>query len=208
MVERCSHCQIGGCTQRTELQVAAPLPNRAWSHLAADLCELNGKTFLVAIDYYSRYLEIAQLSTTTSRVVILQLKEMFARWGICDKITTDNGPQFSSDEFKKFAEEYGFEHVTSSPGFPQSNGGAERAVQIAKKILRQDDIFLGLMTYRATPVAATGKSPAQIMTKREMKTRLPCLERISTRRTLIELAYAIDMQYIKQSTKATSISIK
>ena len=33
------------------------------------------------------------------------------------------------------------------------------------------------MTYRATPVAATGKSPAQIMTQRETKTRLPCLDR-------------------------------
>ena len=107
----------------------------------------------------------------------MQLKEMFARWGICNKITTDNGPQFSSDEFNKFAEDYGFEHVTSSPGFPQSNGEAERAVQIAKKILGQDDISLGLMTYRATPVAATGKSPAQIMTQREMKTRLHCLDR-------------------------------
>ena len=102
---------------------------------------------------------------------------MFARWGICDKITTDNSPQFSSDVFRKFAEDYGFEHITSSPGFPQSNGEAERAVQMAKKILRQDDIFLGLMTYRATPVAATGKSPAQIMTQREMKTRLLCLDR-------------------------------
>ena len=177
MVERCSHCQIGRSTQRSEPLVTTPLPKRTWSHIAADLCELNGKKYLVVIDYYSRYLEIAQLQTTTSRFVITQLKEMFARWGICDKITTDNGPQFSSDEFRKFAEDYGFEHVTSSPGFPQSNGEAERAVQIAKKILRQDDIFLGLMTYRATPVAATGKSPAQIMTQREMKTRLPCLDR-------------------------------
>ena len=60
-------------------------------------------------------------------------EEMFARWGICDKKTTDNGPQFSSDEFRKFAEDYGFEHVASIPGFPQSHGEAERAVQIAKK---------------------------------------------------------------------------
>ena len=102
---------------------------------------------------------------------------MFARWGLCDKITTDNGPQFSSDEFRQFANDYTFQHVTSSSGFPQSNGEAERAVQIAKKILVQDDPSLGLMTYRATPDAATGRSPAMMMTRREMETLLPCLQR-------------------------------
>ena len=60
------------------------------------------------------------------------------------------------------------------------------------------------MIYRATPVAANGKSPAQIMTQREMKMRLPCLDR----RTLIELADERDMEDMKQSTKDTSISVK
>ncbi|KAI0232800.1 hypothetical protein LSAT2_016905, partial [Lamellibrachia satsuma] len=104
-------------------------------------------------------------------------KDMFARWGLCDKITTYNGPQFSLDNFRQFTNDYTFQYVTGSPGFPQSNGEAERAVQIAKKILVQDDPFMGLMTYRATPVAATGRSPAMMMTQREMKTLLPCLQR-------------------------------
>ena len=132
-VENCSHCQIGRSTQRSEPLMTAPLPDRAWSHLAADLCELKGKKYLVVIEYYSRYLEIAHLTTTTSQAVILQFKDMFARWGLCDKITTDNGAQFSSDEFRQFTKDYTFQHVTSSPGFPQSNGEAERAVQIAKR---------------------------------------------------------------------------
>ena len=102
---------------------------------------------------------------------------MLAQWGLCDKITQDNGPHFSSDEFRQFPNDYTFQHVTSSPGFPQSNGEAERSVQIAKKILVQDDPSLGLMTYRATPVAATGRSPAIMMTQREMHTLLPCLQR-------------------------------
>ena len=177
LVQKCSHCQIGRATQRSEPLVTTPLPDGAWSHLAADLCELKGKKYLIVIDYYSRYLEIANLTTTTSRAVITQLKNMFARCGLCDKITTDNGPQFSSDEFRQFAVVYKFQHVTSSPGFLQSNGEAERAVQIAKKILIQDDPFLGLMTYRATPVAATGRSPAVMMMQREMQTPLPCLQK-------------------------------
>jgi len=39
----------------------------------------------------------------------------------------------------KFAEEYGFEHQTSSPRYPQSNGEVERAVQTIKKLLKIND---------------------------------------------------------------------
>ena len=49
-----------------------------------------------------------------------------ARHGIPDKIVSDKGPQFSSQEFKKFKDLYEFDHVTSSPTYPQSNGKAER----------------------------------------------------------------------------------
>ena len=59
--------------------------------------------------------------------------------------TSDNGPQYSntrnlfdiSHEFKQFSKEWGFQHVTSSPEYAHSNGGAERAVQSAKRILKK-----------------------------------------------------------------------
>ena len=50
---------------------------------------------------------------------------LFARHGIPQELVTDNGPQYSSREFSKFAENFGFIHTTSSPKFPQSNGEAE-----------------------------------------------------------------------------------
>ena len=117
MVENCSHCEIRRTTQCSEPLVTTPLTDRTWSHLAADLCELKGKKYLVVIDYYSRYLEIIHLTMTTSRAVILQFKDRFAGWGLCDKITTHNGPQFSSDEFKQFVNDYTFQHVTSRSSF-------------------------------------------------------------------------------------------
>ena len=54
-------------------------------------------------------------------------------------MVSDNGPQFASSEMKKFAVSYKFEHVTSSPRYPQGNGLAERAMQTMKKMLTAKD---------------------------------------------------------------------
>ena len=64
-------------------------------------------------------------------------------------LVTDNGPQYTADEFAKFARTYNFFHITSSPYFPQSNGLAERAVQTVKNILRDSrDTYPSLHIYR------------------------------------------------------------
>ena len=129
------------------------------------------------VDYYSRYIEIAHLTNMTSGQTIGKTKNMFAHWGIPDEVVTDNGTQFFSDEFRVFAETYGFGHTTSSPYFPQSNGEVETAVQTAKKILKQDDRFLALMAYRATPVQPIQTSPCQLIMGRQIRTRIPTLEK-------------------------------
>ena len=155
------------------------------------------------MDYHSRYIELAHMPSTTSFAVIEKMKNMFARWGIPEEVTSDNGPQFNAEEFAKFAETFGFTHTTSSPTFPQSNGEAESGVQIAKKILRDPDPSVALMTYRATPVAAIGCSPAELVMGRRMRTLLPTIPRqlepvsldrsaIEAKDTLTKMRYADD----------------
>ena len=175
-VSSCEFCQENLPSQRKEPLVTTPLPERAWKKIGADLCEHKGQQFLVVIDYYSRFPEIAYMSSTTSDHVINKLKDIFARWGIPEELVSDNGPQFSSELFSKFSQEYDFKHVTSSPYHPQANGEAESGVRIAKKILKQSDPFVALMSYRATPHTATGVSPSQLMMGREIRTLLPTLE--------------------------------
>ena len=83
--------------------------------------------FLV-VDYYSCYIEVCSLRSITSASVIHKLKTVFARHGISVNLVSDSGPQFSSQDFCSFSKDYGFNHVTSSPNYPQANREAEWAV--------------------------------------------------------------------------------
>ena len=60
-------------------------------------------------------------STKDDTEVIKKMKVHFARYWIPEKLTIDNGPPFKAHEFEKFAQTYGFEHVTSS-GYPVQQG--------------------------------------------------------------------------------------
>ena len=84
-----------------------------------------------------------------------------------------NGPQYASEAYKKFAEEYQFKHVTSSPYFPQSNGEAERAVCTVKDLLKKsNDPYLALLAYRTTPLEV-GYSPSELLMSRTLRSTVP-----------------------------------
>ncbi len=142
-----------------------------------DLFHLKGKDYLLVIDYHSNYPEFCQLSAMTAEHVIAHTKAIFARHGIASTVISENGPQFSSQSFKEFAETYGFEHRTSSPLYPQSNGKAEKGVQIVKSLLKKaiencEYPYLAILNYRASPLE-NGLSPAEMLMKRKLRTRLP-----------------------------------
>src|SRR5436190_11438122 len=92
-------------------------------------------------------------------------------------VISDNVP-FNSVACKKFANEWNFQFIFSSPRYPKSNGLAERGVQTAKQILKKcfdegKDVQLALMDYRNLPIYNLGLSPSQLLLSRRMRTRLP-----------------------------------
>ena len=99
LVTTCPECMEVRPTQRKEPPITTPLPQRPWQKIGADICEYAKQNYLVVIDYFSRYLEIAHLPDMTSETTCARLKNMFARWGCPDELCTDNGGQFSSKEF-------------------------------------------------------------------------------------------------------------
>ena len=139
--------------------------------MASDLFYWKGEHYLVVVDYFSRYPEVIKLKSTTSSMVIEALKAIFSRHGIPETFVSDNGPQYASGEFARFASRYNFLHVTSSP---QSNGCAERAVQTIKKLLKDsDDPYLTLLIYRFTPLPWCSLSPSQLLMGRRLRANLP-----------------------------------
>lgn len=150
-----------------------PTPDRPWQRVGTDLFTWKEKTYLLIVDYFSRYIEVARLTVTSSAVVIAGLKEVFSRHGIPDVLVSDNGPQYSSVAFKDFANTYQFQHVTSSPRYPQANVEAERAVGTVKSLWKKGtDQTEALLAYRATPLEH-GYSPAQLLMGRHLRTTVP-----------------------------------
>ena len=173
LVYKCSVCSHESRESREPL-ISGEFPSRPWQVVGTDLYFLKGSTYLLVVDYYSRYIEVAKLnSSTRSSDVITHLKSIFSRHGIPDTVRSDNGPQYASSEFQSFANMYGFTHITSSPLYSQSNGEAERAVKTVKQLIKKSrDPYLALMAYRTTPLA-NGYSPAQLLFGRNIKTTLP-----------------------------------
>ena len=83
---------------------------------------------------YRRLLfKIHRNSFAESQTRLYATPRVFSRHGIPEVVVSENGPQFSSEAYAEFAKQFQFEHVTSSPHYPQSNGEAERAVQTVNK---------------------------------------------------------------------------
>ena len=114
------------------------------------------------------------------------MKRQFARHGIPDELITDNGPQFESHEYSRFAGECGFTIVKSSPYYSRENGKAELAVKIAKNILkksRKEDPYLAHSAYRNTPRQGYNYSPAQRLMSRGLKDIIPTAQHQLTPQT-------------------------
>ncbi|XP_061180813.1 uncharacterized protein K02A2.6-like [Saccostrea echinata] len=163
-IQKSETCRTFDNNQGKEPLQHHEVPPRPWAKLGLDIFTFDQRNYLIVTDYFSNFFEIDALDRMTSHEIIKRLRAQFARHGIPDLCVSDNGPQFASEEFAKFAQLWEFQHVTSSPHYPQSNGKAEQAVKVAKQILKKakhakSDPYLALLDFRNTPTQHEGTSP-------------------------------------------------
>lgn len=185
MVISCHACQVvSGNTFPTEPMQPTKMPAGPWQELAIDLCGPlpSGETICVMVDYYSRWVEAVVLKSTTSDVIVRWMRNIFSIHGIPMSIKSDNGPQFISETYVAFLQEYGIKAKHVTPYWPQANGGVERMNRAFMKALRaanvenenwRNGLTSFLMNYRSTPHFSTGVTPAELMFGRKIRTKLP-----------------------------------
>ena len=129
---------------------------------------------LIAVDAHSKWPEVQIMPGTTSTHTIAALREMFAWFGLPQQVVSDNGPQFTSEQFSHFMAVNGVKHIRTSPS---SNGAAERLVQTVKRGLQcalREGLSLDqalqafLLRYRSTPHTTTGATPSSLMLGRDL----------------------------------------
>ena len=190
LIRSCSKCQV----QQDSPPLAPLIP---WNWATSPRSRLHfdyvgpflGHMWLLIIDTHSKRIEVFQMSSTSSSATIQCLRDVFARFGLPDRIVSDNAPNFVSAEFLHFLKQNGVKHVTSAPYHPASNGLAERAVKTFKTAMRKmtegslkQKLARFLFSYRTTPQSTTGVSPAELLMNKKLRSVLDLLNPLISNR--------------------------
>ena len=165
--------------------IITPDPEFPFQDVAADFFSVKGHSYLVLVDRYSGWFTVSyfQPHQATSCNLIHECVAMFSAYGAPEVLSSDGGPQFTSQEFKLFLGNWNIRHRLSSPEYPQSNGRAEAAVKTAKRIIsnyvsdtepyNHEKIARAIIQHRNTPLPDLKLSPAQLLFHRRLRDQIP-----------------------------------
>ena len=183
--KNCSFCDRNAPSQPMMPPLPIASPNYPFEQVVADYFDIKGKAWLVIADRFSGWLSVYYYPRqATSSDLIKSMKEYFCTFGVAEQLSSDDGPQFRSHNFKQFLKTWGVaEHRVSSAYNPHSNLRAETAVRSSKRILMDntksdgspdwDRVTRALMNHRNTPDSEYGLSPSQLVFGRPIKDFLP-----------------------------------
>jgi hypothetical protein len=201
-VRRCHKCQIYADkihVPPTLLNVlSSPWPFSMWSIDMIGMIEpkaSNGhRLILVAIDYFTKWVEATSYANVTKQVVVRFIKnQLICRYDIPSKIITDNGSNLNNKMMKELCKDFKIEHHNSSPYRPKMNGAVEAANKNIKKIIQKmvvtykdwhEMLPFALHGYRTSVRTSTGATPFSLVYG--MEAVLPVEVEIPSMRVLME----------------------
>ena len=99
----------------------------------------NGHRFiLVAIDYFTKWVEAALYASVTRSMVIRFIKkDIICQYGLPRKIITDNATNLNNKIMKEMCENFKIQHHNSTHYRPKMNGAVEATNKNIKKIVQK-----------------------------------------------------------------------
>ena len=169
-VESCVTCMAALPGTSQEPMKPTLFPERPWQHIHADFKGPIGNKYYLHtfIDQYTKYPVVEVCTSTSWEQMEPMLETALGMLGNVESVTTDNGPPYNSDNFRKFAKRMGFKHRLCTPVNPQANGLVEVFQKVLVKlvhtsIIEKKDprkvVQAYLRAYRAAPHRTTGVSP-------------------------------------------------
>ena len=160
------------------IMIHQEIPLDPWTKLATDLFHFGGASYLLIVDFTSRFLVVCKLSPMTGQNVANQCKLVLSEYGWPETLISHNGPCYTVDTFTSVMNAYHVNHITSSPHYQQSNGLAEKYVQIVKRLFYKakeegKDLFKCLMIHHNTLLSGSLQSLMQILQNRCARSDLP-----------------------------------
>ncbi|RDX90157.1 Retrovirus-related Pol polyprotein from transposon 17.6, partial [Mucuna pruriens] len=145
-VRKCAKCQIHAnhlnVAPSTRHNLNAPWPFSMWGIDVIGPIEpkaSNGHWFiLVAIDYFTKWVEAASYSSVTRSIVVQFIKkDIICRYGLPAHIITDNGTNLNNKMMTELCEQFRITHHNSTPYRPKMNGAIEATNKNLKKIIQK-----------------------------------------------------------------------
>ena len=177
-------CQISP-SQPAEPMLPSPPPEYPFDQVVSDFFNLSGRWYLVYADRYTGWVSIIKTPPGETGSIALKkhLRDMFCAYGVPNELAADGGPPFPSYDVQSFLKAWGVRYRQSSAYYAQSNGRAELAVKVSKRILldnvgpagdiNNDKVTRALLQHRNTPLQEIGLSPAQILYGRALRDCIP-----------------------------------
>ncbi|KAL5540976.1 hypothetical protein UlMin_043773 [Ulmus minor] len=176
-VQKCDKCQrfstIPHQPPEELTPVSSPWPFAKWGiDLIGPLPTARGqlKYAVVAIDYYTKWVEAEALAKITEQNVTNFIwKHIICRFGIPRELVSDHGTQFENERLRSTCRNLGITKIFSSPAHPKSNGQVEAVNKTIKYTLKKklekskgawvDELPLVLWSYRTSFRTTTGETP-------------------------------------------------
>ena len=112
--------------QKPSTPLGQEIPVHPWTKLATDIFHFEGASYLLIVEYTSRFPVVCKLSSMTGVPVANQCKLVFSEYGWPETLLSDNGPCYTFQAFTSVMKAFSVNHITSSLHHPQSNELAEK----------------------------------------------------------------------------------